>query len=61
MPMDDHSLRVCNECGTIFKPDVADPDRSGAPRCPQCFLTSSTVVEGVNEGDFVIRNSTPFR
>jgi len=54
-------LRRCRECGTVFEPDVADRDLSGQPRCPQCFLSSSTVVVDFDHTELVIRGSTPFR
>jgi len=58
---DPQNLRRCRECKTVFEPDVADRDRSGQQRCPQCFLSSSDEVVEVDERELVIRQSTPFR
>jgi hypothetical protein len=51
----------CRECGTLFEADVADRDPSGAPRCPQCFLSSWEPVADIDEKAVVIRTTTPFR
>ena len=60
--MDDTQLlRRCRECETVFEPDVADRDPSGDPRCPQCFLSSSDEVYELDQGEMVIRQTTPFR
>ncbi len=53
-------LRRCSECKTVFEADVADADQNG-PRCPQCGLTASVPVLELDERDFVIRKTTPFR
>lgn len=54
-------LRRCRECGIIFEPDVADRDRSGQPRCPQCFLAGADAAGTIDERETVIRTTTPFR
>lgn len=51
----------CTECGTLFESNVADRDRDGEPRCPQCFLSSSTLATEVDVRELVIRTTTPFR
>lgn len=53
-------IRRCSECLTLFEACVADRHPSGAARCPQCGLASSTIAEA-GPRDFVIRASTPFR
>jgi len=53
-------IRRCSECLTLFEACVADRDPSGAPRCPQCGLASSTTA-APSPRDFVIRATTPFR
>jgi hypothetical protein len=58
---DEEGLRRCRECETVFEPNVADRNQSGEPRCPQCFLSSSDGVLEVDQREFVIRQSTPFR
>jgi len=55
------ALRRCRECETVFESDVADRDRAGEPRCPQCFLSSSDEVFELDPREWVIRQSTPFR
>lgn len=54
-------LRRCRECWTVFETDVADRDRSGEPRCPQCFLIASDPAGALSEKELVIRTTTPFR
>jgi len=61
MTDDVQNLRLCLECQTVFEPDVADRDRHGEPRCPQCFLSSSHEIREVDQREVVIRQSTPFR
>jgi hypothetical protein len=53
-------LRRCSECETVFEADVADAGQNG-PRCPQCGLTASVPVLELDDRDFVIRKTTPFR
>ena len=55
------SLRRCNQCLTIFEPGVADPAADGEPRCPQCFLSDSTPVAVVEDGEEVITKRSKFR
>ena len=45
----------------VFEPDVADRGPGGEPRCPQCFLLLSDEVLDLDEGEMVIRTTTPFR
>lgn len=61
MMSDVQKLRRCRECETVFEPDVADRSPGGAPRCPQCFLSSSDDVLAIDPRELVIRQSTPFR
>jgi hypothetical protein len=61
MMNDVQELRRCRECETVFEPDVADRGADGAPRCPQCFLSSSDPVFETDPPELVIRQSTPFR
>jgi hypothetical protein len=57
----EHEIRRCNECETLFETEVADRTRQGEPRCPQCFLSSSSTVVQLDGRELVIRTSTPFR
>jgi DNA-directed RNA polymerase subunit RPC12/RpoP len=50
----------CTFCETLFESDVADPGADGAPRCPQCGLTSAETA-AVSEDDFVVCAGTKFR
>ena len=60
-PVQPEIVFECDLCACQFEPDVADADRDGRPRCPQCGSSTAHQVGPQNLGEFVVTRGTRFR